>query len=99
MAHTAADLLNADLLYYLSSGVDAGAAILAEVPLKCNPATHQSDDTYTAAAEACPPRNAPVEAMNDPATLWPMSVAADAAFAAVYAGYRRAIAARTTLSR
>ena len=83
-----ADDVNAALFAFSMSGTGSGAAILAGITYKCNPAVATAAGGFAAATAPCPTLAAPIDALRNASRTFPHTVASGAPFAAAYAAFR-----------
>ena len=84
----AADDVNTALYAFSMSGTGSGAANLATITYKCNPAVATASGGFAAATAPCPTLAAPIDALHNTSRLFSHTVAASASFATAYASYR-----------
>ena len=83
-----ADTVNSALYAFSKSGTGSGAANLAGITFKCNPAVATAGGGFAAATAPCPTLAAPIDALHNASRTFPHTVAASASFAASYATFR-----------
>ena len=83
-----ADTVNSALYSFSVSGTGSGAANLAGITFKCNPAVATAAGGFAAATAPCPPLAASIDALHNASRTFPHTVAASASFAAAYAAFR-----------